>query len=389
MIMENVQNLFHEINVIRVRNETIIAATGGRFNIFNIVGVNHYENTHSAIIAEFLNPEGSHGLKEKFLTEFVKQNLPESFTFNCKSANVQTERYLGNFGRVDLIIEQKDKKKSILIENKIYADDQDEQLKRYNKYANNKYSKDNYIILYLTLDGTEASDKSCGDIEYSTISYSNNIINWLEECAKISLHYPMVRETINQYINHLKQLTNQDMYTKNQQEIVEILTKKEYANDVAAIFNNQNAWQKAIIENFLKPALAELANELNLLFDENEMDRLDEKESGFSFYKNGWGRFRIYIWSESSGYKGFFYGISHSEGGPAKNIQIKLDCFSEVPNEYWPYGFKFLDYKNWNNDNFADFAKGRSSEFVMYISRILDELLDEIENKNVIFQDCD
>jgi hypothetical protein len=387
--MGNIQNLFHEINVIRVRNETINEATGGRFNMFNILGVNHYENTHSAIIAEFLNPKGSHGLREKFLTEFVNQNLPENFTFDCKSAIVQTERYLGDLGRLDLIIEQNDKKKALIIENKIYANDQSEQLKRYNEYAKTKYSKGNYIILYLTLEGIEASNNSSEDVEYLTISYSRNIINWLEECAKISLRYPLVRETINQYINHLKQLTNQDMDTKNQQEIVEIITKKEYADNVAAIYNNHNAWQKAIINNYLKPALSELASEKNLLFDDNEMDRLDAKDSGFSFYKNEWGRFRIYIVSENVGYKIFFYGISHSEGGPAKNIQRKLDCFEIEPNESWPYGYKFLEYSNWSNDTFADFAKGRSSEFVTYISRILDDLISEIEQKNIIFQDCD
>jgi hypothetical protein len=357
--------------------------------MFNILGVNHYENTHSAIIAEFLNPKGSHGLREKFLTEFVNQNLPENFTFDCKSAIVQTERYLGDLGRLDLIIEQNDKKKALIIENKIYANDQSEQLKRYNEYAKTKYSKGNYIILYLTLEGIEASNNSSEDVEYLTISYSRNIINWLEECAKISLRYPLVRETINQYINHLKQLTNQDMDTKNQQEIVEIITKKEYADNVAAIYNNHNAWQKAIINNYLKPALSELASEKNLLFDDNEMDRLDAKDSGFSFYKNEWGRFRIYIVSENVGYKNFFYGISHSEGGPAKNIQRKLDCFEIEPNESWPYGYKFLEYSNWSNDTFADFAKGRSSEFVTYISRILDDLISEIEQKNIIFQDCD
>ncbi len=52
-------------------------------------------------------------------------------------------------------------------------------------------------------------------------------------------------------------------------------------------------------------------------------------------------------------------------------------------------GFKFFDYKNCNNDVFADFAKGRYSEFTIYISRILDELLSEIDRKNIIFQDCD
>ena len=117
--MENIQRLLHEVNVIRVRNEAIIDATGGRFNLFRLMGVNHYENTHSGIIAEFLNPSGSHGLEEKFISEFISQVVPKSFSFDCRNANVQTEKILGNLGRVDILIEQKDKKKAIIIENKI------------------------------------------------------------------------------------------------------------------------------------------------------------------------------------------------------------------------------------------------------------------------------
>ena len=40
---------------------------GTRFNIFHILGVSHYENTHSTILAELLNPEGTHGLHNSFL----------------------------------------------------------------------------------------------------------------------------------------------------------------------------------------------------------------------------------------------------------------------------------------------------------------------------------
>ncbi|WP_221403645.1 PD-(D/E)XK nuclease family protein [Riemerella columbipharyngis] len=45
---------------------------GYRFNIFSLLRVNHYENTHSRIIAEFLNPTGTHGLQSKFLEYFVE-----------------------------------------------------------------------------------------------------------------------------------------------------------------------------------------------------------------------------------------------------------------------------------------------------------------------------
>jgi hypothetical protein len=58
--------------------------------------------------------------------------------------------------------------------------------------------------------------------------------------VSIAVRYPMVRETINQYINHLKQLTHQDMDTKNKEEIIDIILsdKKliESAHYVASIW---------------------------------------------------------------------------------------------------------------------------------------------------------
>lgn len=387
--MRNIQSLLHEVNVVNVRNEAVIEATGGRFNMFSILGVNHYENTHSSIIAEILNPFGSHGLREKFLQSFLSLTIPEHFTFDCKNANVETEKHLGYLGRVDIFIEQKDKRKAIIIENKIYASDQSEQLKRYNEYGIKNYSKDNYLILYLTLDGAEASYNSCNGVEYSIISYSKNIIKWMEDCAKISLHYPLVRETINQYINHLKQLTNQDMDTNNQKDVVEILSRKENARTIASILNNEAAWKQEIIEKYLKPALLKLASEKGLLFGDEDMHRLDAKDSGFSFYKKEWGRFRIFFYSDNQGYRNFYYGISHAEGIAVKRTQSQLDCFNQQPSLVWPFGAKFLDYRDWTNDIFADFTKEDESEFIRYISKVLDDLLSEMKYKEIKLIDCD
>ena len=69
--MENIQNLLNQVATISKKNAEILDATGGRFNIFKVCGVNHDENKHSAIIAEFLNPAGLHGLKAKFLECFI------------------------------------------------------------------------------------------------------------------------------------------------------------------------------------------------------------------------------------------------------------------------------------------------------------------------------
>lgn len=221
--MEKINNLLNQVAIINKKNAEILDATGGRFNMFRVCGVNHYENTHSAILAELLNPKGTHGLKSKLLECFI-DTLGDYFTiekFDFDKSRIHTEHSTEE-GRIDILIED-NQNKAIIIENKIYANDQPEQLKRYNRYA--QTYKNGYQILYLTLLGDNASEQSGGGVSYLSISYKENIINWLEKCVAIASRFPTVRETIIQYINHLKQLTNQDMDIKNKEEITEFYQK--------------------------------------------------------------------------------------------------------------------------------------------------------------------
>jgi hypothetical protein len=147
--MNEIRNLLEQIAAINGKNQEILDVSGGRFNIFRICGVDHYENKHSKIIAEFLNPQGSHGLKSELLRQFIGV-LGEKFTvenFDIENARAVTE-YSTNEGRIDIFITD-NQNHALIIENKIYAGDQWEQLKRYDKFAKNKYGKDNYQIFYL------------------------------------------------------------------------------------------------------------------------------------------------------------------------------------------------------------------------------------------------
>ena len=157
-MMKELKNLLQQVATITQKNNELLDATGGRFNMFRICGVNHYENTHSAIIAELLNPKGSHSLKSAFLEAFLnlidKDSIPT--TFNPSTATAYTE-YTTDNGRIDILIED-DQKNALIIENKIYAPDQREQLKRYNQYAQKQYRA--YKIYYLTLLGDKASEQS-------------------------------------------------------------------------------------------------------------------------------------------------------------------------------------------------------------------------------------
>ena len=50
---------------------------GDCFNVFNTLGLRSNEvRLHSAFLAELLNPDGNHGLKDAMLKEFLAAELP-------------------------------------------------------------------------------------------------------------------------------------------------------------------------------------------------------------------------------------------------------------------------------------------------------------------------
>lgn len=210
LTIPEIQNLLLQVKAIKQKSDAVLDATGGRFNIFKILDVNQYETIHSKIIASFLNPKGTHGMKSRFLELFIQECELESFCFNCENATVITEASAPTEwtnGRIDILI--KSNSKMIIIENKLLAKDQPQQLKRYDEWA--KKNSFQYKILYLTKDEHEASNQSGDGVEYKTISYPREITNWLEKCCLESAKYPLVRETIVQYKNLIEHYTGGSM----------------------------------------------------------------------------------------------------------------------------------------------------------------------------------
>jgi hypothetical protein len=352
--MEKIQNLLNQVKIISKKNAEILDATGGRFNMFQVCGVNHYENTHSAIIAEFLNPNGTHGLKSKLLECFI-ETLGEYFTintFNCEKSRVRTEHSTEE-GRIDILLED-NLNKAIIIENKIYANDQPEQLKRYNRYA--QTYKNGYQILYLTLFGDNASEQSGEGISYLSISYKENIINWLEKCVAIASRYPIVRETIIQYINHLKQLTNQDMDTKNKDEITEVLSRIENLRAAQVIFKNYSATYNYIIEKHFNPKMEEFAKQKGL---EYHFEKSEELYVKFHFTNSSW-QGKLWIGFTFEGNRCHYglcnnpniYRISDEKRKIIHEHLNELGINSRKESNWWPFYAHFtnLSLDTWESE---------------------------------------
>lgn len=269
--MEKINKLLKQISEIVLKEKTQQEEKrkrGENFNIFKVLGLSSSEvRLHSAFIAELLNPNGDHGLGDKFLVSFLTNVIRKkvTFPFDSESAQVYVEYSIGNVasdhkegGRIDLLIRDKNRQ-TIIIENKIYAGDQPLQMFRYNEYASKRLSKEQYVLLYLTLDGSQPSEDSTGKqkFDYKCISYRNNILPWLESCIGIAALYPRIRETIAQYKSNLNIIL--DIMSKTTEtDMLKQLISEDNIEATISILSLDNMIKTTIRKNFLTQLIDEL-----------------------------------------------------------------------------------------------------------------------------------
>ena len=382
----NLQQLITSVNtIVTINNKAKEAAIkrGERFNIFKVCRITDKEVLlHSRLIAALLNPEGAHGLGELFLMSFLRDVIDDEFNFNVNSAKVYTEKDIGpvtdrSGGQIDILV-QDDKGNIIVIENKIYAEDQKNQLVRYYNYA--KENSNNFRLIYLTLDGHEPSKESLGKegIVYHIASYRDHILRWLEDCAKESYDKPLIRETLAQYISVIKQLTNQDMETDIKKEMIDILSRTENIDALFAISSMRDAVIKRIWSEVFKQQLAETFQQQNPpRYQVDHFGNIFDKWCGINFLVDGWSNFKMRIEFESSGCVDLIYGIVYKDGyktskavgGPTDKV---LRDSPYKHSQVWPIWKRFDKYSGWTN---ASTVKAvYTGEFTKYVVEKLDEI---------------
>ncbi len=259
----SIQELLNRVSAIDIRYAAVRKEreeSGVFYNIFDVLGLTTSEVIlHSSLIASLLRPD-KHGAGRKFLEAFLRMpslKLPEGF-LDLDKVSVETEKFIGpkkndSGGRIDLFLT--DGLNHIIIENKIYAGDQENQLLRYHNF------KPDGKLVYLSLfDGDKPSEKSLGSLQLDSItciSYQYDILQWLKECVSISANLPYIRETINQYIQTIKQLTDTDMGTNS--EIIDLLRRPENLPAAFAIQDNLHESMNSIMNGFIKDLKAELS----------------------------------------------------------------------------------------------------------------------------------
>ena len=262
--MENYKIFFENLCLIN-KKYNLINSKKEDFNIFSILR-NEYDevNLHSKFIVELLKNK-NYG--KKFIEIFLEKL--EIQVFNYENVYVFSEYSKGINGRIDILLEfsKGKEKKAIIIENKIYAEDQIGQLNRYYySMINKNYSNDELEIVYLTLDGSEPDEESTKGLlkeareKIVTISYKENIIGWIDDCIKEVAEVPIIRETLIQYRSLLKKITGKE--------------EKKLIDEIEELVLSNNEYLKMIYK--IDDVLREIKIDLQFKFWKKLEEKLNE-----------------------------------------------------------------------------------------------------------------
>ena len=395
----------------------VIDSLKSDFNVFDLI-INPYDEVHlhSRMIYSILTERK---FQKQFLMcflNFIDVSLPDDVSFSgFNNINVEKEKAIPN-GRVDLFISFKIKNISynVLIENKLLAGDQPEQMNRYKSYMNS-YPNDNNYVYYLTLDGSAPSEDSTKSLdEIKLISYDSEIMNWIEDCIKIASREPGVREVLIQYSSLLERLTGKDVDF--------ILELKEYllkepenfiiANSMIPALNDAKAelqlrfWKKleesldVMFENFpninyKKMNMNKDLGNLHQFYSQSKINALYKSKSGACYGINYSLDITKYIGDvvfrvEYNKSDGVFYGLKKFE---EKKLDENSEEYKIFSDKFKPYEFKtspwwfVWKYINLNGKRFNFLNMDKDLSYLLLDENKLDSFIKSVTSEIKSFID--
>ena len=348
------ENFLKTIKRHHIQQEEFSKRKGENFNVFRLCGVNHYENLHSDIIADFLNPEGSHDCGNDFLLSFFRKIGLDGSRY--QNAEVKREYSLENdCGRVDILIQSGNNK--IIIENKIYAVEGDKQLQKYREWLNqNQISDSDRQLLFLTLDGRESAYFNSRD-GYKRISYKEHILPWLAECIRFAAEKPFVRESLIQYRKLVEDLTkggtmeiDQQLFNIISANFKTAITVRNYVDEVKAAW----LWDN-IVEELRKKGFSTIPE---------DRDGMILTKDIFLIYQDDDKKKKIIYAFDSYGFKNPRREIIMNDEDDKEKIGKNTVRKKDLPH-------------NWDDDFFAEITPDNSKDIA---ERVIECIVKDKEN---------
>jgi hypothetical protein len=317
-------SIAHELQAIKAARERYSVKLSPDFNCFDYISAD--EMRLSQIIADLLNPDNKHNRHyqdDRFLVSFLRRvGLDWSAKGKIK---VKTEVRTYNNRRLDIKIEWSDHDHALVIENKPWASDQDNQLK---DYIEELKSKRMWCLIYLPGTKREPSEVSISRNEQEQWEKSGNLIltsykdlikPWLEDCMAVceSEHFRWFLGEFKTYV--LAKFEGVRDMSERQAVIEQALRTKD---------NLEAAWEVSMALPEIKiKLLGELRQKLvkcvkekgwDVVWDEKLANAYANKFSGFNivYQLKHKDQYQLRFQFENANLHEFFFGVCEHPDKP-------------------------------------------------------------------------
>lgn len=206
----------------------------GKTTLFNVLKIERNENRHSAFLAWLLDENGSHGLGEEPLKRFMRllakmdDRCNEPFlvgNYQIENVKIDTEHpaSIGSGkttkkGRIDIFVEFDYKWENgtnhvhVIIENKVYTSEHDNQTQMYHDWAKQEYKNERnrtIIGVFLAPENSGNCSADTKDFNYVKITYQDILQDLIEPLQKMEMPLE-ARVYITDYVINLGQPVKED-----------------------------------------------------------------------------------------------------------------------------------------------------------------------------------
>lgn len=288
------------------------------FNLMNIFGIETRELSHSKFLMWLLNPNGTHGLGNEFLSRFVKlvtnRSKKESVADSIQYNKLIIEREnVGDKSRLDIKIYDRSKTFLCVLENKIESGEGTDQTSRL-YHDNHDVSVANEFFVYLTLPGEKGPETDEMSKIWLHITY-RDIAKILGSLMKMELN-PYTKYLLSDYLKNLGELISLSEF-KEFGEKVKLYF--EYYPDISEL---EEAWNEEL-KLFLKSLRKKLASEKQN-WPEPDSWEIENEGQATSVYKNSW-------YPEERKGMSFYFYPSRSKQGFVLGVYVESDARTLKP----------------------------------------------------------
>jgi PD-(D/E)XK nuclease superfamily len=267
-----------QLETVRVARERYAIKLSPEFNCFDYIYPD--EMRLSEIIADLLNPKGKHSQGRSFLFAFLRRIGLEQW-YDGKEIQVNTEVLTFNKRRFDIEIKWDNRK--LVIENKPWAEDQDNQLSDYIEDLR-KNNLTEWHLVYLSGTGQEPSDSSISEKELmeckragliTLADYENLVLPWLDDCKSVC-----ESERFRWFLGELKLYVLAEF--KGEHDMQERQAVKEQ------VLKNSDSLNAALE---ISSAMADIKQKLLKIFEQQLQEHVKKLGWGIEWYGSYWKRY--------------------------------------------------------------------------------------------------